>query len=82
MPIRHGNTYRALGWLVVACLYFGPALAQEPQEVVPTALESQPETDGRQTTGENGTAGQGQKTSPPPKSFRPRSIESRPRFAI
>ena len=32
MPFRHGNTYRAFGWLVAVCLYFGPALAQQDVE--------------------------------------------------
>ena len=36
MPIRHGNTYRAFGWLVAVCLYLGPALAQQDVEK-PTA---------------------------------------------
>ena len=32
MPFRHGNTYRALGWLAVVCLCFGSALAQQDVE--------------------------------------------------
>jgi hypothetical protein len=52
-------------------LCFGTALAQEPQDVAPTALESQPVTEGGQSTSEDGAADQGQKSEPAPEKLSP-----------
>ena len=48
MPIRHGNTYRAFGWLVAAslcaALYVGEALGQVENDVPGENSESPPQT--------------------------------------
>ena len=48
MPIRHGNTYRAFGWLVVAslctALYAGEASGQVKNDVPRESPESPPQT--------------------------------------
>lgn len=61
----------ALGGCLAAFLWASMSLAQEPQEVVPAPLESQPVPEGRQTTSENGAAGQGQDKEPAPEKLSP-----------
>ena len=61
----------ALGGFLAAILWAGASLAQEPQEVVPTALESRPVTEGGQTTSKGGATDQGQKKHPAPEKLSP-----------
>ena len=61
----------ALGGFLTAILWAVASLAQEPQEIVPTALESQPITEGGQTTSEQRAADQGQKSEPTSENLSP-----------
>lgn len=43
MSLRYGNAYLALGWLIAACLWLSPALAQNDKHSVGGPVQSQPE---------------------------------------
>ena len=74
MPIRHGNTYRALGWLVAACLCFGTALAQDDKRDEQSPRQNQADT--KQTPAQPPAAPAVNTDSPPPHQPKPKSYRN------